>query len=430
MLYRTLRLCLLLSILPSASWGEAIVITGNMVRSFIGKPVDRLRIVNHNGVAIPFQIDEVTTDDDYVCPGGSEPNAGNGILDTSDEIVFLWEDADTVEINSADPGMNDAACNKIPGVCITVEHGSQRRYIDLVDNPEIQPSPVSYVKYDEKNETVATPHYYAVFSHDRFSFIKAGVRDFSGKSYIDLTNELRISIYFRALWGLLPISYSEENMICLVKRYKAGPIRLIRRGDFHLNLGLWINSSHAAVNQLCYPDMVRVPVYVHLPVRFRSLFGQAYIEMTPVIKKDVKNFSFRVPKYDILFPLDRDKAIDSLVCVNPNHGFMAVDNGATGYGWLLDANMQEAYLDGSGYVFHKPSSRSGLCDCGFRLAVRDLPKGNYLISNWVLFSGNGAASVALETSGNSIRNRAEIKIRNSGEVLYNQLTKNRKFKKN
>jgi hypothetical protein len=109
---------------------------------------------------------------------------------------------------------------------------------------------------------------------------------------------------------------------------------------------------------------------------------------------------------------------------------MAVDNGATGYGWLLDANMQEAYLDGSGYAFHKPSSRSGLCDCGFRLAVRDLPKGNYLISNWVLFSGNGSASVALETSGNSIRNRAEIKIGNSGEVLYNQLTKNRKFKKN
>ena len=46
------------------------------------------------------------------------------------------------------------------------------------------------MNYDEKSETVTTPFYYATFGHDRFHFVKAGVRDFTGAAYIDLTDEL------------------------------------------------------------------------------------------------------------------------------------------------------------------------------------------------------------------------------------------------
>jgi len=421
----------LLTCLTLSGMSEPIVITGAMVPAFLGKPISNLRLVDHRGAAIPFQIDEVTPDDEYVCPLGKEPNRGNGALDTADEIVFLWEDADTVADSSSKRFADTGQAVKIDsaGECISVGHATQKRYVLLIDNPSIPLSATRYVNYDEKSETVTTPFYYATFGHDRFHFVKAGVRDFTGAAYIDLTDELRIRLYFRALWGLVPISYSEDNMICFVKRYKIGPRRLIRRGDFHLNLGFWIKGSHAAVNQLCYPDMVRVPIYITLPMHFRSLFSQAYVEMTPVIRKGEDRFSFRVPKYDIAFSFLGNRSIDSLIPVNPNHGFMTVDNGATGYGWLLDANMQETYLSGSGYVFRKPSDRRGLCDCGFRLAVRDLPKGGYLISNWVLFSNNGAAAFALEDAGECIKNKAEIMFRHSPALYYNQLTKNQKFKK-
>jgi len=59
---------------------------------------------------------------------------------------------------------------------------------------------------------------------------------------------------------------------------------------------------------------------------------------------------------------------------------MTVDNGSIGYGWLLDATMQENYLGGSGYVFHSLPEPKGLAYCGYRLSVRDLPKGTYLIT--------------------------------------------------
>ncbi|HEX7510473.1 MAG TPA: hypothetical protein VF335_04180, partial [Chitinivibrionales bacterium] len=348
------------------------------------------------------------------------------------EIVFLWEDADTTGPSGDAPSPDTP--RGIPavgdnGTWITIEHASQKRYVRLVDNDTLPLSEVRYIRYDDATKTVTTPCYYAVFAAERFHFVKAGVKDFTTGSYIDITRELRIQLYFRALWGLVPISYSENSMFCFVKRYKVGPIRLIRRGDFHLNLGLWIKGSRAAVNQLCYPDMVRVPVNVHLPLRFRSLFGQAYIEMTPVIDTGCRLFSFRAPQYDIAFPFKGARRIDSLVAANPNHGLMTVHNGSTGYGWLLDANMQETYLQGSGFVMRKPSERGGLCDCGFRLTVRDLPKGDYLITNWVLFSSGVAAPFALDEAAQGISDKAKMYTRPASTVWYNQLTKHFPIKK-
>jgi hypothetical protein len=422
-------LLLAILIVQSVSvFSEPIIITGSMVPAFLGKPIDRLRILDHNNKAIPFQIDQVLPDDDYVCPSGKEPNKGSGVLDSADEIVFLWEDADTGLMPALDPAVPRADSAQWPRPeCITIEHPSQKRYVYISDAPDIPPSPVRYIKYDEKNETFSTPCYSGAFGRDRFHFVNACVKDFTRDSFIHLTNELRVKIYLRALWGLVPLTYSENNIVCLVKRYKEGPIRLIRRGDFHLNLGLWMKGSHAAVNQLCYPDMVKVPVYLHLPIRFKSLFSQAYIEMTPVINDNARHFSFRVPQNDIVFPFNGTKRIDTLVRVSPNHGFMTVDDGAAGYGWVLEANMQETYLDGSGYVFCRPSPRNGLGHCGYRLAVRDLPKGYYLITNWVLFSKSVAAAFALEDAYDCVKNKAIIKVGSRKDLLYNQLTKAQKY---
>ena len=423
--------CSLFIFLPRCAVGEPIVVLGSMVPSLVGKPIERLRLVDHRGSAIPFQIDEVLPDDDYVCASGKEPNVGSGILDSSDEIVFLWEDADTLDSltgNKADTRPQPSE-GLIQSSRIAIRHASQTRYVFLVDDPGVPLSKVRYITYNGRTETVTTPYFRATFEHDRFHFVKAGVKDFSTNTFFDITNELRIKICFRALWGLIPINYSEDNIVCLVKRYKAGPIRLIRRGDFYLKLGLWIKGSHAAVNQLCYPDMVRVPVYVHLPVHFSSLFNQAYIEMTPVINNKSEKFSFRVPQYDIAFQCGKNERIDSLVPINPNHGFMTVENGAVGYGWLLEATMQPAYLDGSGFVFRKPTERKGLCHCGFRLSVCDLPKGNYAITNWVVFSNSGAAAFALDNAADCLKNMAAISVPPASAGYFNQLTKVGKFRK-
>ena len=372
---------ILLSLLlvPKDGNAEPIIIKGEMVPEFLGMPINTLRLCTGAGEAVPFQIDEITESGEYVCAEGDAPNtdSGNGILDKQDEIVFLWEDC------SSDTGFGSGI-----GVWRSIElvRKEKRRRIYITNDTTVPVSKRQYIHYNHSGQMIRTPYFYARFGKDRFHFTSAGVNDPVSGGYIDLTNELRIEILLRALWGLLPIRYSEENVVCLVKRYKSGPIRLIRRGDFHLNLGLGIKGSRAAVNQICYPQIVKVPVFVHVPVRFKSFFSEAYIEMTPVVRSGTQGFSFRVPQVSFSEMISGTVKKDTMIAVLPNNEFMSVSDGIRGFGWVLQASIPDTLLEGSAFLFRSPSQRSGEAECGFRLTLRDLPRGYYEITNWVLFS--------------------------------------------
>ena len=370
----------LLAFTATAAFTEPIVLNGKMVPQLVGAPLSALRVTTTGGDPVPFQIDEITGKGEYVCPDGERPNTneGNGVLDPQDEIVFLWEDADNGK------GVGASQVSDVKGVRVEVFHGEEKRTVIISADSSLPMSPVHYIDYDYSIQVLKTPYYYAQFGKNRFHFIHAGIKDFATGNYMDITNELRIEIKLKTLWGLLPITYSENSIVCLVKRYKTGPVRLIRRGDFHMNLGFGVQGSRAAVNQICYPSIVKVPVDVHIPFRFKTLFTEAYIEMTPVVRSDALKFSYHVPSYHILFPLSSELLVDTLTRVNPNNRFALLDNGTIGYGWLLRDDMPDSLTGGSGYVFRKPSRRTGFADCGYRLGVTDVPKGFYQITNWVL----------------------------------------------
>ncbi len=386
-----------LLILNAFAAAEPVVINGAMFPELIGTPVSSLRLINSKGISVPFQIDEVTDSGEYVCPQGECPNdkQADGKFDKQDELVFLWEDADT---GAGGVGKN-ANDTTVQGTALmTISHGSENRRLWIVNDPAIPLSAKSYCAYDHAEQYLRTPFYYAQFCRDRFHFTRAGTMDFENGSYLDLTKELRVEIVFKLLWGLIPIRYTEKSIVCHVKRYKAGPVRLIRRGDFYLKLGLGFKGSCAIVYQMCYPQVVKVPVNVNLPVRFKSFFSDAYIEMTPVIRREVadKGFHFLVPGIGYSCDLSSGRTcIDTLIRTMPDKGY-TVSNGRQGYGWIMRVEADSSLLSGSGYIVRRPSKRGGMADCGFRLTVRDLPKGNYAITNWVFFSKHPAASAGCD----------------------------------
>lgn len=384
------------------SFSEPILITGRMIPRLLKQPVSAIRLINHQGIAIPFQIDERDSTGEYILPSGKEQNAAhsNHVLDSADEIVFLFDDADTLtRTDSAD----------LHTSTISLSRNQSMRFVWATADSAIALSPRSYINYNPASQTVTTPLYYAVFGPNRFHFLRAGIFDATQRRYIDLTAELRIRIQLRALWGLISIAYTEESMICTVKRYKAGPLRLIRRGDFHLNLGLWVEGSRAAVQQICYRDMVSVPVYAKLPIRLKTLFKVAYLEMAPQLNRLARTYQFEVPRYDLRIPLDKD-AGDTLISQLPDHTAFTVHNGALGYGWLLNTSIQEHFLKTSGYIVsRKPRhSDSTIGFAGFRIALTDLPAGSYLFSNWVYFSSSGPSG--LQQAAQCIQNPIQIMV--------------------
>lgn len=390
----------LLSSLPSSalfiliafalSSAEPIVLNGAMVPELVGAKIGALRVVNANGEAIPFQIDEITEGGEYVCPQGQSPNAdsGNGVLDRQDEIVFLSEDADARDVS---PGVKPSGLLKGKRAKVTVRRGAEIRTVHIVNDEHLPRSMQCYLFYDHSGQFLRTPYYYAQFAKDRFHFLRAGCMDFTTGKFTDLTNELRVEIRFRTLWGLLPIRFTEDNIVCKVKRYKAGPVRLIRRGDFHLELGLGIKGSKAIVYQLCYPQLVKVPVRAYLPVRLGIFFSEAFIEMTPVIRKNAAGFRFIVPSIGFSGDLSGSGSVDTLVNAIPKKGYVVTD-GQKGFEWITSLAADDGKLSGSGYIFRIPSKRNGAAECGFRLTVNDLPKGSYDIVNWVFFSKHSPVS--------------------------------------
>lgn len=364
-------------------FAEPIVVKGEMIKELCGKPISSIRLCNINYEPVPFQIDEITANGNYICPQGEEPNSdsSNGTLDYLDEIVFLSEDC-TSKINDS----TIAEKNGYTYFPIKIIQDQIIRFVFASCDPDVKLSGKRYIEYDHEKQFVKTPYYYAQFGINRFHFTKAGIFDKEKENYFNLTNQLSVTIYLRALWGLIPVHYDEDNLICIVKKYKTGPVRLIRGGNFHLNLGLGIKGSHAYVNQICYPQIVKVPVNVHVPIRFRNFFSKAYIEMCPVIKMNEK-FSFAIPEANFSEKIQNGDKIDTLIPVNPNNEYMTVSNGKIGYGWILSAKINNNYIKESGFVFRRPSARnSQSIDCGYRMMIKDLPKGTYEINNWVLFS--------------------------------------------
>ncbi|KMQ50657.1 hypothetical protein CHISP_2508 [Chitinispirillum alkaliphilum] len=372
--------------LCSSVTAEPVVLTGEMLPELIGSSISSVRITRMDGVSLPFQIDEMNERGEYILPSGDEPNAheATGKLKAQDEIVFLWDDTDSLLTPSVDLYRSQV---------VTLSRGSTKRAVIISTDTTVEKSPVTYIRYDHKTQSLKTPYFYADFAMDRFHFNRAGVLDFETGEFIDLTEELRVDILFRALWGLIPIRYDEENIVCVVRRYKVGPVRLIRRGDFHLNLGMGVKGSRAAVDQICYPQMVKVPVNVHVPFRFRSFFSQAYIEMTPVMGAQGNHFTFKIPQIGFARPFSAGTT-DTLLELNPDQELFTVTNGSSGYGWLLQTTMDSSLLEGSGFVFRKPSSRGGIGESGYRLTVRNVPRGYYHIVNWVIFSTGSRESIA------------------------------------
>jgi hypothetical protein len=368
---------------------EPVVIKGEMLKEFCGKTIASIRLCNSRQEPVPFQIDELTSYGNYICPEGVAANtdSSNGVLDPQDEIVFLSEDC-------IDTGGNQMLHNPPNRFFYPIKIQSDPKGLVYITNDTLIPiSKQKYIEYDTVKQIVNTPYYYAQFGKDRFHFTRAGIFESGTNRYLDLTHELTVLIYLRALWGLIPIHYTEENLICIVTRYKTGPVRLIRGGNFHLNLGMGIKGSHAYVNQLCYPQMVKVPVKIHVPIRFKIFFSEAYIEMCPVVKKKDK-FQFRIPEIHETEMLNSDKSLDTLIPENPNNQFFAVTNGEIGYGWILQAVIENSFLSGSCFVFRRPSLRDlNSADCGYRMMLRDLPKGIYEINNWVLFSKTSYSSL-------------------------------------
>jgi hypothetical protein len=368
-----------------------VVLTGRMVAPLLGRPLTHIHVVDVRGRPLVYQIDEVNAKGAYVCDRGPQPNGhtGNGVLDARDEIVFLRDGATPCRSDTA----YTAPCSS--GVPVrwhtddTASHGCA--FVCATRQVNTAPRRHSPLSYDAQHDVIETPYYRADFARRRFHFERAGVKGPGASSYTMLAGPLRIRITIELLWGAIPVTYTEDNLLCTVTRYKCGPVRLIRRGNLSLKVAPGLRANRAAVNQICYPAMVRVPVYARLPVRLGIFSSNAYIEMTPEITPPHgARMRFHIPAHGVSLSLDTTAVpADTQVALAPYGTMWSVHDGAQGFGWLLHSSIDaDPAHDKSRFILRRGADKHRP-HCGYRLQLTELSSGTYLITNWVFFSHQG-----------------------------------------
>ncbi len=295
--------CLFLFV--SHSWGETvevslkkntisrqfdhIVVKGSDLKQNLNKHIPSMRLYafrNGKMQPIPYQIDEITADGDWVLPYKSPylnkkqeakskliREDSHLVMDENDELVFMitdigdkadpdiwpesWSHAD--EIILTDPITNDQGWVYLFSFCIPPER-----------------SPVDYVEYrlpENKKDKIYTDMFTLGFSHE--IPITQDYLDFKdGKNLLD---RMKVRLFFR-FFRFIKFQRNENDMESLVWQYKDGPIRVIRMVRSSIRLIGNLQSPQVNSETLYYRNVVLVPFRLKILYMPKGIVNEAYLD--------------------------------------------------------------------------------------------------------------------------------------------------------
>ncbi len=288
-------LCLLLFIVP---WARAetppspqestpltmtrkadfIVIQGKDLPAHLGKKIDSLSLlsrVDEKVAPIPFQVDEINAEGEWILPdtpsedGGkssdrTETDDAPGILDENDQLVFMIRDSGD-RVPAAD----------IPGQVLSAEEitlldpvDQGRSWVYLCSFPCSPPmSDVDYVSYQVADNRVVTSNYELGFSQE----VPISWDHLSFRGEPNMIDRLKMRFDMK----ILGIRYrrNETHFKTRLSSYKDGPVRVIRRVRSSVKVNRLLRTPSAASESIYYDNAIVIPFRAKVPVSLKSLKG-------------------------------------------------------------------------------------------------------------------------------------------------------------
>lgn len=258
---------------------DPIVIRMGKFPGFPGEKIGPLRLMAvRNGAweVIPFQVDEVDKNGEYIFPivykNGSFQAAGagkgQGIVSSRDELVFISRDlGDRAKGNQwpASPGMEIEVRDPLEG---------GRGYAYLFRFPETPPlSPRDYVDIGPDGKLILTEEYVfgftdpvhpAVFNLAAF-FARGASRNIEESRRRNILDRLKIRATIRFLGGKIRMSWDETDPKSELIAYLDGPVRVIQKYRYWVDLVLGIPSPSIGRLVYSYPNRTVLPNDMYLP---------------------------------------------------------------------------------------------------------------------------------------------------------------------
>jgi hypothetical protein len=258
-----------------------IVITGKDISSIVRYPLASYRVFrsSSNGKveAIPFQIDEVNENTDYVLDQGGSVTAdtGNGIFDNQDELSFMGDDVGPVveptiwphgrphivyELRVRHPIMNPMG-PQMGAVYIGIYFGQA---------PAL--SPKKYVVFNRDQALVHTSRYRYQFDQKNWLVArKVEVAKGEGPGAIYEPVLDTTTFYLKGdLKYFITVEANHRSIESDLEAWKSGPIRSIVRVSFHYNL-LKLKLELGMYTEISFfSNAVNLPAVIYSPIDGRK----------------------------------------------------------------------------------------------------------------------------------------------------------------
>jgi len=256
--------------------GAPIVIQAKQIRELAHFPVAMYRLFrtgpNGQAISIPFQIDEVNDNGDFVLDQGGDitRNTGNGVFDNLDELAFMGNDTGPATAPSSFTGKRPSLLYEIrvaySDPAAKREDGAVFVGVFFTDPPT--PSKDKYVVFQRDSGSVLTSRYRYRFDPKNW-LVVSGVemRPSTGnkEEFVPLLDSS--TFYLNAdLKYFLTLTANHRTVSSSLEAYKIGPVRSIIRISFFYSF-LKINFELGMYTEVSFfSNAVFLPAIMYNPV--------------------------------------------------------------------------------------------------------------------------------------------------------------------
>ncbi len=422
---------------------EPVEIPGKLLDSLVGSSLDKIAVFSYDGKSwhpVLFQTDEVTANGEFVLTRGPEANAeaGNGVLDPQDLVVFMARDA----------GIKSPADSLPAGVKTAVP-------VELTD-PLTSESSWAYIAFFPNGapDTDLEP-YTRMVSHKHFKvrfptygydglttrrekkpmptiFInKLWIKPEAGGNGENIIDRQKIRGRISFLRGMIEVPINEEIVSGGLVAYKPGPVRIITHSCMYPLFPMNIKGPKFYIDTIFADTLTLTTTIVNVPFDPGSLISEMTLVFMTDHAPDAKGMRYYNSENKEGFPIDGNmdekeksfnNAKDSWRLVTGEQGTQ-IQYTRFDPKFMTDGTASSTYNDDRNEE-HPPENYPG--DIGAaadRITVKSLPAGKYKIETfgcvpYDFYNASGLDEEYLQGILNIVRKPLRIKA--GGKTIDNR----------
>ncbi len=268
---------------------DHVIVRGSDLKEHLNKSIPLMRLYalkDGKMQPVPFQIDEITDDENWVLPYKSpyisEKMSSKAklikddppeVMDENDELVFMITDVG----GKAEPAVWPSGWLSADEITLTDPLTGDRAWVYLFSFAEPRDlSPVDYVEYrlpEDTKDRMYSDNYLIGFSHE-----VPITHDYLGfHDGVNLIDRMRMRMHMRFFY-FIKFERTENDFESNVWQYKDGPVRAVRMVRSSVRLIRNFQSPSMSNETLYYSNACVMPIRIGMPTINVGIINEAFVD--------------------------------------------------------------------------------------------------------------------------------------------------------